>query len=166
MAIITTSDFSTGRYSIPTDAYSGLQAYIDRVEPLTLKKILGYNLYQLFLADLAGSPSVPVSAIYLAIFNQINIDNDYTYSNEGMKEMLKGFIYFEYMRDNVYHKTRSGVMQSTSENAENKGYNGYNLVQAYNEAVESANVISYYILDNNTLYTTYNGEYLKTISGY
>ena len=170
MSILLTSDFSTGEFKISKDntVEKDLQVYIDRYEKFYLLRLLGADLYDLFINDLTAlpSPQVPQDPIYLAIFDAFSIDDDLCIRiSEGMKEMLIQFVYFHFMRDFSNKKKIGGVYTTDIETGTNLGYNGYNLVEAYNKGVENYNQIQWYICENDTVYPTENGQFLSFISG-
>ena len=167
MSIVQSSDF-TGEYKISTDKFSNLTAYIDKFEKFYLVRLLGADLYDLFIADLTVStPQVPQTSPYTEIYAPFHTDdNGCLRISEGMVKMLVQFIYFHYLRDNLNKKTTSGVVQNMNENSTEKGYTGFNLVQSYNEGVENYQEIEWYICDNETDdYPTYNGVTLDYTSG-
>lgn len=164
MSILKVTDFS-GEYTIPQNAFTNLIPFIVKYEKEYLVKILGAELYALFIADL-NSNFVPQSPIYLSIFNAISADvnNEIMYS-EGIKEMLKQFTYYHYMLENAYQKTQSGVMMAQSENNSNLGYQGFNLIDFYNKGVENSQVIQRYIFEHSEDYPKFNGIMLQPTSG-
>lgn len=167
MAILQTSDFSTGQFSIPNDKFSQLGIYITKFERHYLLKLLGNNLYDSFIADLtASTPQVPQTAIYITIFNEFHIEMDgVNNSSEGIKEMLKQFIYFHFMRDAAYKKTPFGVTTGAAENATNSVYQGFNLIESFNQGVDNSIAIQWYIQDNMTDYPTFLGGVIEYSSG-
>lgn len=167
MAIVQTSDFASGQYSIPNDKFSQLGNYITKFEKHYLLKLLGNSLYDLFIADLIlATPQVPQTALYTAIFNEFHIEMEgVNNSSEGIKEMLKQFIYFHFMRDAVYKKTTFGVTTGTAENATQSAYQGFNLVESYNQGVDNSMAIQWYIQDNMANYPTFLGDFIEYSSG-
>lgn len=154
MPILQTSDFGTDNpeWSIPQDNIDRLTYYIVQQEKDVLIKLLGAELYDLFIVDYTVTP-------FIEIFNPFHT-NAYgcTLYSKGIKEMLKSFVYFHAMRNMQFQKTKSGVVQNQVENGNVMGYNGWNVVEAYNKGVKIANVIQYYITENITLYPTYKGD--------
>lgn len=167
MSIVQTSDFGSGHYAIPQDKFTQLNSYITKVERKYLLQLLGAELYDLFIADLTlTTPQVPQSQIYLDFFNEFHIEIDgCNLTSEGIKEMLKAFIYFHWMRDATYRKTTFGVTTASAENATNNIYQGFNLVESYNQGVDIANTIQWYIQDNEPNYPLYNGDLFEYSSG-
>lgn len=166
MAIIQESDF-VNEYKIPTDNFSNLDSYIVRYENYYLVRLLGANLYDLFIADLTPStPQTPQSARFDVIFKSFEIDdNECLRISQGMKIMLRQFIYFHYTRDQVNQPSQTGHVQNTNSNSTPARFKGFNLVQAYNEGVKNFNEIQWYIRDNDTDYPEENMQFIQTISG-
>jgi hypothetical protein len=164
---LTTADFSSGPFAVPQDRFTELDSYIEKYEKQMLLKLLGADLYAAFMSDCSGNPLLPAAAIYLSIFNEFETDDaGCLLVSEGIKEMLKQFVYFYFMRDNEYKKTVSGAMQASSENYQNKGYNGWNLVEAYNAGVKNTKAIQWFIQENDADYPLFNGSNFQFISGY
>jgi len=164
--IVKAADF-TGKYTIAQTSFTDLDSYILKYEERYLIELLGVELFDLFKADIATPLSPPTDPIYLAIYNPIREDDSSCIRiSEGMKEMLLGFIYFEYQRDIKFYSTPSGTVVGQSEVArESSGDENY-IYGRYNEAVKSYNTIQWYIRDNETEdYPTFNGH-CKQISSW
>lgn len=159
--ILTTSDF-VGKYELHTGMYvqSKLQNYIDIYEPMYLKHLFGIDLYNQFISDLSGN--IPQSPNFLTVFNPLAEDfgsSFYTqwgvsYWNsmlisEGIKEMLKGFIYFEYAKDLSNQMTPYGNVKPISENSELVSTLFSMMYTRYNEAINSYRSIQRYLRFNN-----------------
>lgn len=162
---ITYADFSKGKYELHTGMYEQdkINAYIDKYERKYLIKLLGANLFKLFEADLVAG--VPQSAIYEAIYNPF----EYDYSlggciviSEGMVDMIKGFIYFEYMKDQTNQVAVSGNVRPKGENSENVSTLNSMIYTRYNESIRTYKAIGTYICDNLSHYLDYNGIKLRT----
>ena len=157
MSIIQVTDFANGKFIIPTNPMqtTDLQTYIDDAQRSFLVQLLGVELYDLFIADLVNN--VPQSARFIKIFDPFNDQtNDVLTISDGMKEMLKGFVYYLYLRDLVNRATTTGLTKSLPENADNVSGVWYDLNRRYNESVETYKVIQNYML---VLYPTNYNEY-------
>lgn len=168
MAITQKTDF-TGQYKVSkTNAnLIELDVYIAKFEEFYLQRLLGAELFALFIADLTTpTPQVPQTARFLNIFNKfVNDDDDLLRRSEGMKQMLVQFIYFEFVRDSSVFKTSAGVVQNNIEVSTSTPYTGFNLVQAYNEAIQNFKEIQFFIFDNDSVYPEENMQPLDEISG-
>ena len=166
MSIIQISDFK-GEYKIATDCFSDLSDYITTYEKYYLVRLLGADLYNLFIADLTPTtPQIPQTARFLNIFNPFDIDKDNSlYTSEGIKQTLIQLIYFHITRDIPNAKTASGTVRMANESSENNPYNGFNLTESYNKGIENYTTITWYICDNDQDYPEYNGIHLTFSSG-
>ncbi len=144
------------------------QAYIDEYEVDYLTCLLGASMYAEFIADLNPTPavpaSVPVDAKFTVIFEPFATDDGNTnglqHISKGMREMLKGFIMFEYARDNQFDFAITGATKNTFSNAETFQLNGTNAIKNYNWAIETYQQIQWYIDDNplDVDYDNFNGK--------
>ena len=159
--ILSIQDF-VGKYALHTGMYdvNKLQDYIDIYEPRYLKNLLGIDLYNQFQSDLLNN--VPQSPNFIKIFNEFSEDLGYNFytnygvgyssnqlDSEGILQMLKGFIYFEYAKDLVNQMTPYGNVKPLSENSE-VANTGFSMIYTrYNEAIRSYRSIQSYIRYNN-----------------
>ena len=176
MIILSTSDFSEkGKYYIPFNtklcgSVQELQAYIDRYEKRYLIDLLGCELSELFIADLVDG--VPASPIYQDLYNEICEDltqgfDSFYYGHcgckpkriisRGIKSMLQGFIFFQYMRDQPNAKGLTGVNKQKAENSEMVPFGTWGISEYYNESIEDYQNIQYYIYENKENYPSFNG---------
>jgi len=169
MSLLQTSDF-VGAVSLSQNEFDAvkLQLYIDRFEVRYLTDLLGCDMYDDFVADLIPTPAVPTSAPtdakFTAIFNPFCIDEQpdtgCQHVSEGIKEMLKFFIYFEWARDNQYTMAITGATKNTFSNAEIATIIETRATENYNLAIKTYQAIQWYIDDenpNNYDYSNYNG---------
>lgn len=167
MSILTLTDFETGRYAIPLNPIQGpdLQIQIDYVENYYLKRMFGLVLYDLFVLDLAA-PTVgePTDPRFVKVFNPFDFQdtNEIIYSSEGIKEMLKGFTYFYYLRDLNKRVTTVGTTIVKSANSENVSALWENVTSRYNEAVNTYWTIYLYMLDfDSATYPEFEGVEIR-----
>jgi len=166
MSILQTSDF-IGQYQISQTVYGSLTSYIEKYEQYYLLRLFGAELYNLFVSDLTGStPQVPQTQKYIDLFNEFSIDDgNCIRRSEGMKQMLIQFIYFQFIRDTNFEVTDSGVMRTASEVSSILPYNGFNLIESYNQAVENYNNIQWYICDKPLDYPEENVQHIGYTAG-
>lgn len=163
--ILKSTDFAD-EYKISTDNFSGIDAYIIQYERHYLLRLLGSDLFDLFIADLSGDPSVPGSARFLDIFNEFHSDENGTLrDSEGMKRMLIQFVYFHYVRDQNFQNSKTGVVRNVNSNSTALPYNGYNLIESYNQGIRNYDTIQWFIRDNDSDYPEENIQPLLFISG-
>jgi hypothetical protein len=147
---LTVQDF-TGKYQLSTGMYdvAKLQDYIDKYEKRYLIELFGAKLYDEFISDL-NIQNVPKSPNFLKIYNPFyeNITFRQLIISEGILEMLKGFVYFEYSKDLINQMTPYGNVRPISENSEPVS-TLYSMIYArYNEAIKTYRAIQTYIVTN------------------
>jgi hypothetical protein len=156
---ITYQDFGKGKYELHSGMYeaSKIQAYIDKYERQYLVKLLGVELFKLFEADLVAG--VPQDAKYLALYNSFEYDevNCGIYISEGMVEMVKGFVYYQYLKDMTNVVAVSGNVRQMGENSENVSTLNTMIYTRYNDSVRTYKAIQKFICDNNSDYLDFNG---------
>ena len=160
--IIKVADF-TGKYALSKGMFSEqtIQDYIDRYESLYLKQLFGVDLYNQFAGDLVNE--VPESPNFLKVFNPFSEDIDllcrrwnrgFDYRglliSNGIKEMLLGFLYYEYAKDLVNQMTPFGNTKPQSENSNIANTLFSTMYNRYNEAIKSYEAIQDYIILNRS----------------
>jgi len=158
---LTPSDF-TGFYQISNGATAqndNIEAYIASTEPKFLRDLLGNTLYELFVADLVAN--VPQTQRFIDIFDEFYIDNPIGSGEQvnslGIKEMLKGFTYYNISRDANYSNTNSGNVRSDFSNSSPITTTENGTEERYNVALGSYNAIRWFICENSATYPEYNG---------
>lgn len=164
--LLTAEDFidkyelSTGMYDTPK-----LNAYILKYEERYLVHLFGVKLYNQFISDL--NANVPRSPNFIKVFNPFNEDlstGPFLYSNvfggimynqilesEGILEMLKGFIYFEYSKDLMNQQTPYGNVKQRAENSVVVDSPHSMIYTRYNEAIKTYRAIQQFIYLNGNL---------------
>jgi hypothetical protein len=160
--IVQVTDF-TGKYELHTGMYAqgNIQAYIDKYEVRYLRQLLGVELCNDFIADL-DNQNIPRSANFLDIYNPFAYDSGYNFYlfnglyegtgqllSDGIKEMLLGFIYFEYAKDLVNQMTPFGNVKPKSENSDVANTLFSMMYARYNEAITTYRAIQHYVMMNN-----------------
>ena len=147
------SDF-VGKYELHTGMYdqAKLQEYIDIYEKRYLIELFGAELYNDFMADLSPSISnpLPQSPNFIFVFNPFyeNVMLHTIIQSEGIKRMLKGFIYFEYLKDTTNQMTPNGVVIPSNENSTTASTLYTMMYARYNEAMRSFRAIQTHITLN------------------
>lgn len=158
MGVLITSSNFVGKFAIPQNSFSSLDAFINASEETYLVELLGANLYNSFKSNLTNK--VPVATNYLAIYNPFFEDfQEKICKSKGMVEMLCGFIYFDYMRNIKFKATTQGITTMVSDTGEKSAYG--NLYVLLNEATETYIAIQNYIqFVHPELYTSveFNGS--------
>lgn len=154
--LILATDFTSGKYTIAQGAPNAgqLDACITKYESKYLADLMGVELYTLFAATV--SSHVPVGARYLNIFNPFQEQPyDCIIRSEGMKEMLKGFIYWEFVRDQPVKNTMNGNVIPQLENNEHAGPDA--IYARYNEAIKTYRAIQWYCIEHDDVYPEFKG---------
>lgn len=155
MGLIIVKDDFVGKFDLVKSINDKIESYIDAYEESYLRELLGINLFNLYKADVVNH--LPVTASYLTITNPLFIEqNGYSIISNGIKDMLLGFIFFEYVRDNKIKQSMSGSVVNSVDNSNNDFTQEF-LFQRYNESIDIYKNIQLYIELNKTIYPTYNG---------
>jgi len=140
-----------GETSVITD----LNAFISDKEPEFMQQLLGYPLYQEFVAGL-GTPTAKWT----------QLDTGYTYTVNGVQHRWNGFrytfgslkkspianyVYWYYSQSLVTIATGTGQKQVQAQNAINASANDKN-VKAWNEMVKQCYACVHYLLYGGTEY--------------
>ena len=166
--IVSIQDFiAGGKFELHTGMYdqAKLIEYIDRYEPQYLRQLLGVDLYNEFEADLILGAGVPTETRFLVIFDELNFDYSYCiYQSKGMKDILLGFIYFEYVRDLDNQMTSIGNVLPKGENSDRVTSLDTRMWERYNESIKSYQAIQKYICRNTESYDydKFNGRHKQT----
>jgi len=162
--LIVKADF-VGKYALATSTKGNdnIDDYIARYEEKTLRELLGIELFDLFEADVDTPTKLPITQIYLDLYNELTFKNgSLIYNSFGLKNILLSIIYFYYVRDNVVKQTVNGDQKIQSE-VSSQSDQSYLLLR-YNEGVDSYNAIQKYCILNKTdVYPTFDGV-IKRIS--
>jgi len=156
--IVQTSDF-TGEYFIAQGKYADLSSQIERTEKVWLAKLLGAELSKLFIADIQLDHE-PDETRFVTIFDEFVEDyGSEVVQSSGIKEMLKGLIYYEYVpKTNVMH-TQTGLVSSLNENStpQTEARGAQFIMNHYYKAIKTYNAIQWYIEQHKSDYPEYNG---------
>ena len=152
--IIVKEDF-VGKFDLVKSINDKIESYITTYEESYLRELLGIDLFNLYKADVVSH--LPVTASYLTITNPLFIEQSgYSIVSNGIKDMLLGFIFFEYVRDNKIKQSMSGSVVNGVDSSNNDFTQEF-LFQRYNESIDIYKNIQLYIELNKATYPTYNG---------
>ena len=103
LPITSINDYKAGGYSLPLNDVTkkDLITDLNRYERKYLCDLLGYEVFNLFIADLDTGTNIPTEQRFTDIFNELNVSSEChggKFISFGIKEMLKGFVSFEYIR--------------------------------------------------------------------
>jgi hypothetical protein len=150
MYYLTPQDFK-GKFELHTGMYvnATIQDYIDRYEPIYLMNLLGAKLYDQYVADM-GVFNIPISPNFQYIFNPFH--ENYAFNrliiSQGIIDMLKGFVYFEYLKDLTNQMTINGNVRPVGENSADVSTLYSMMYTRYNEAVKTYKAIQIHITNN------------------
>lgn len=146
------SDF-VGKFQLHRGMYDveKLESYIERYEKKYLAQLFGVDLYNEFISDL-GVGNAPKSLNFQKVFNPFieTLGLDSVAISEGILDMLKGFIYFEYAKDLYNQMTPFGQTMPQSENSVVVPTLNNLMYSRYNESVKTYRAIQAYIISNWT----------------
>ena len=165
MSIVVKTDF-VGEYNVSKTNYDHLDTYIEKYEKHYLLKLLGGELYGLFIADLTiTDPQIPQTTRFINLFNAFYEDyEEQLIISEGIRKMLVQFIYFHYVRELQTENSASGTVTNSVELGVNAKYKG-NIVTVYNQGVKNAQAIQWYICKNEADYPEENIQEIDYTSG-
>ena len=155
--LIKSTDF-VGRYAVAQNSYTKLDLYIDKYEPKYLSELLGSVFYLSLKGYIETPPPTPDPLLdkILAPFRE-ELGRKLLIS-DGLKEMLLGFVWFEYMREFKFKKTMAGITTNQSENSRETSFPENQIYAVYNESIDTYRAIQHYIGGNTIDYTIYNGQ--------
>lgn len=171
MILLSPDDF-IDKYELSTGMYDDtkLESYIEKYTERYLLHLFGADLLNSFEADLtAGTPQTPKSPNFQKVFNPFYMDWNkslflsgsslYGYrlnqilESDGILEMLKGFIYWEYARDLMNQMTPYGNVKQRAELSHVVDSPHSLMWERYNEAIKTFRAIQEYIYSNESQVT-------------
>jgi len=164
--IVEISDF-TGKFKIATDQYTetDFEAFRDERQFDMIYEMLGAVLGAAFIADL-NSSGVPVNAPYTTIFAPFVEDNNgELIRSEGIKKMVRNDLFVKWARENGKDVNLPGNSSSEQENSKPVLSVTW-IVLKYNQAIDTARAIQWYIGKNSADFPYYNGQEMEYMSIY
>ena len=160
--ILEIEDFDSGRYEIALDPSQemDLQLYIDQVEEEYIVKMFGKELYDLFILDWNAIPvGVPTDVRFQKVYQPFtDQNNDVLIQSKGMVEMLKAFVYYRFVRDQITLSSTTGAVSFIGENVEAKNGIQHDITTRYNDGVDTYKTIQYYMSTfEPTVYPEFKG---------
>jgi hypothetical protein len=132
-SILTTADF-IGEFELPIGQYvnTKIDLFIAQVQEDYLIDLLGYDLKTAFEAGIVAT----TSKYELLRDGDTYTNSAYLTKYKGIKEMLKYFTYYEYMRFEGIENTAVGLVQNETTNSEPAGTVGQMKIRRmYNRGV-------------------------------
>ncbi len=154
MAILTISDFENGRYIIPTQGQTAvdLGIYIDRIEFEYLPLLFGKDLYDLFIADLAApTAGEPTEARFVEVYNPFTKQpSDCVLAQStGIVDMLKGLVYYHFIKDDTSRVTSVGIKLTTGDNSNNVTAIHHDILCRFNDSICTYQAIQWWMRDED-----------------
>lgn len=163
MGLLITKDDFIGKYAVAKSIFDELDSFIERYEEDKLRDLLGVELFNDFKTAYEADPLLPGNPELKSILDPIKEDNlggcPKQMKNQGMKQMVLGLVYFQYMQDIIIKQTQNGGSLDKSELSDRTDSNY--IYDRYNEAVADYNVIQWFIEKNSDNYPKYNGIKLE-----
>lgn len=132
------------------DVEESVQSFIDKYEPLLLRKLLGVKMY----ADLlAGSEVDPVDPKWVKLLDGSDYDNGAKHWY-GLRILIADYVYWFFMFDYNVHTVQVGVAKPKSENA-TPASPVHKMVRAWNEFVDLTCEMHDFIRSNEADYPDY-----------
>jgi hypothetical protein len=155
MATITYNDF-VGKFEQTVNQFTEdkLTDYITRYQTIYLIEMLGKELYDLYVQGLEDEDEI-YEFIENPFVEQLSCGT--ILNSRGIKDMLLGFIYFEYQRDAKVQQTINSAVKIKSENSERAGNYDTNIFGRYNESIDTYKAIQQYVIENQSVYPTFRG---------
>lgn len=150
-------DFDNGRFKLALNEYNeaDLQSYIDAVEENEILKLFGLTLGRLVYDN-------PTSYPELTDPFQEEINGCLVISL-GVTEMLRRFVYFDYIRDQYTKSVVGGVARNVNEQSSNLNTTSHDIFTRYNEGVDTWKAIQTKCFYDNVTYPTFNGYEKKYV---
>jgi hypothetical protein len=156
MLFLTPNDF-TGRFELHTGMFDQpkLVDYIQRYESHYLIQLLGANMYDQLQSDYDPLTSSFWSPNFEFLANPFHVDvnNGFgeTIISDGMKTMLLGFIYWEYIKDTINQMTPIGNVIPQNQNSTPNSTIYSSMWSRYNESIKTFRAIQRWLILNRPL---------------
>ena len=163
MASITAPSDYTGLYTIAINSKNSdaVQACIDDVETQILCELFGVDFKDIVLAGVVAE-----DPIYEQLYNPFNYQDscNKVWTSKGVKEMLKGFVYFKWHSMNQTTATINGIRNVDAENSSPASSIQSNTEARYNEAIQTYRAIQAYTIEHLDIYSEFKGVYKRLTS--
>lgn len=159
-------DFKQGSLTIAYNniTEADLQECINSIELDTITDLLGCSLGFMFISDY--TPGVGfANTRFKTLFEPFATDTDFgPLKSEGIKEMLKGFIYFEYVRNQPNQDRQNGLVNAVNENSTPISGGQGSLHLKHNRAANTYSAIQCYVGLHADMYPEFKGVLKKRAS--
>lgn len=178
MGLLQQSDFDDGYYCLPGDKFSKLPAFLTEFnDDSILMPMFGLAEYVKYVADL-DVLFVPQTAPYTTIFNKLQVEIDHylccalpypehktnrhckeLINTIGIRDMLKGFVYYEFLVTFPFQKTPTGnkMMLSANSTATTDTQNNSDAEARFNRSVTTYRQLQNYMCANEVDFPDFAG---------
>lgn len=139
MSFVNQTDFK-GKFQIAENKFTDITPYVERYEGNIFVELMGKELSEEYLGD-------PTDSKW----------DDLNTSEMGLKSLIVGLIYFEYVRDLPYRMTNKGFVYQQDENG-SQVITSHGLRQRYNECIDEWIKIQKYL---RKTFCEFNGRQRK-----
>lgn len=155
ITFLQTSEF-TGRFELHTGMYDQqkLTDYIQRYEQQYLIELFGAKMYDEFMNDYFPPNLMFWSPNFQFMFDPFHLDSNVGGNHLisiGIRDMLKGFIYWEYMKDTINQMTPIGNVIPQNQNSRVNSTIYSSMWSRYNESIKTFRAIQMYIVLNRPI---------------
>lgn len=162
--LIDIDDFEVGHWKLALSPPQeiDLETIITEVEAKYIPMLFGVALSVLFDNDLDVN-GVPQTARFTKVYEPLLEQNDNVMvMSIGIVDMLKGFVYYLYLRDIVSRSTTVDLSKAIGENSTGVSAIGHDITERWNTSVDTFRTIQYYMTEYNAIdYPEYKGICLK-----
>jgi hypothetical protein len=156
--IIQQSDF-VGYYGLYKGTDGKIEAYITQFVPSLIRYLFGYELGQLVITN-RNIAETPANRYYGLINGIQTDDTDY----KGLKSLLLGMVWFQYVVNDKYRQTAGGTKIQQAEVSTDASFDMDFVYQKYNESVKSWKELQKYLKCNKEEYPEFKGKDKKYTS--
>lgn len=167
--LLSTTDFKGGKYDIPDSGgyytTANVQEAITRYEAEAFYKLLGVTLGKLYIAWIQATYS-PANADYIYILNPFAEDNEQLCGHQmliskGIKEYLKGYVFYEYIKNGLKTSTAGVVMPKAETSTDATGADTMRFAEnKFNDVLETVRAIQWYCCKHPDAFPDYKGQYI------
>lgn len=123
-----------------------------------IRKLLGVELGNLFLADFDANTPTTLTARFQAIYDAFQEDYNYNViESKGIQYFIKCVVWFYFVRQNNVIVSTGGNKSATSQNSTPVN-DGFWMARTFNKGIDTANAIQWYCIQNASTYPEYNGQ--------
>lgn len=157
--IVTISDFiGDFQLQIDTNTEDKFNDIRDEWTRDYIRRLLGVELGNLFLADFDANTPTTLTARFQVIYDAFQEDYNYNIiESKGIQYFIKCVVWFYFVRQNNVVVSTGGNKSAKSQNSEPTNDAKW-MARTFNKGVDTSDAIQWYIRQNNATYPEYNGQ--------